>query len=69
MMIIHRLTLIQFSHQKDWKVGAYEPTTAIHGDIEHLYVLDLSAKEIREIKIPNMDEDWSKMKTIKTWKK
>jgi hypothetical protein len=29
-----------------WKVGAYEPTTAIHGDIDYLYTLDLTAKTI-----------------------
>ena len=28
----------------DWKVGAYEPTTNIHGDIKHLYVIDLVKK-------------------------
>ena len=26
---------------KDWKVGAFEPTTGIHGDIEYLYTIDL----------------------------
>jgi len=31
---------------KDWKVGAYEPTTGIHGDIEYLYVIDLDKKTI-----------------------
>ena len=30
----------------NWKVGAYEPAIAIHGDIEYLYVLDLEAKTI-----------------------
>ena len=25
-----------------WKVGAYEPTTDIHGDIEYLYTIDFS---------------------------
>lgn len=29
---------------KDWKVGAYEPTTGIHGDIQYLYVIDLDSK-------------------------
>ena len=29
-----------------WKVGAYEPTTAIHGDIDYRYTLDLTAKTI-----------------------
>jgi hypothetical protein len=31
----------------DWKVGAYEPTTRIHGDVEFVYVLDLAKSEIR----------------------
>lgn len=31
----------------DWKVGAYEPTTGLHGDIEYVYILDLQKKEIR----------------------
>lgn len=29
-----------------WKVGAIEPTTCIHSDIEFLYVLDLKSKTI-----------------------
>jgi hypothetical protein len=29
----------QYSY--DWKVGAYEPTDSIHGDIEYLYTIDL----------------------------
>lgn len=32
---------------EDWKVGAYEPTTCIHGDIEYLYVIDLTKKELK----------------------
>lgn len=31
---------------KDWKCGAYEPTTGRHGDIEFLYVIDLDTKEL-----------------------
>lgn len=31
----------------NWKVGAYEPTTGIHEDIEYLYVLDLDKKSIK----------------------
>jgi hypothetical protein len=34
-----------------WKVGAIEPTEAIHGDIEYLYVIDLKKKEIRHKKL------------------
>jgi len=30
----------------DWKVGSYEPTTEIHGDIEFLYVIELDKKTI-----------------------
>ena len=26
---------------KDWKVGAYEPTDSVHGDINYLYTVDL----------------------------
>ena len=29
-----------------WKVGAYEPTTGQHGDIEFLYTIDLKDKTI-----------------------
>lgn len=29
-----------------WKVGAYEPTTGRHGDIEFLYTIDLNEKTI-----------------------
>ncbi len=29
-----------------WKVGAFEPTSGLHGDIEYLYVIDLDAKTI-----------------------
>ncbi len=29
-----------------WQAGAIGPTTAIHGDIEFLYVIDLDTKEI-----------------------
>lgn len=24
-----------------WKVGAYEPTTCMHGDVEYIYIIDL----------------------------
>lgn len=38
-----------------WKVGAYEPTTGIHGDIEYLYIIDLS-KEVVSVEVL---EDWT----------
>jgi len=31
---------------KDWKIGAYEPTTCIHGDIEYLYTIDMDQMTI-----------------------
>lgn len=33
--------------EKTWKVGAIEPTTGRHGDIEFLYTLDLKEKTIK----------------------
>lgn len=30
----------------DWKVGAYEPTTGIHGDVEYIYTIDLEKRTI-----------------------
>jgi len=35
----------------DWKVGAYEPTTAIHGDIEYLYTVNLTSLTIEVKKV------------------
>ncbi len=29
-----------------WKVGAYEPTTEIHGDVEYVYTIDLVAQKL-----------------------
>jgi len=34
------------SETTGWKVGAYEPTTGRHGDIEYLYVCDLDKMSI-----------------------
>lgn len=34
----------------DWKVGAYEPTDNIHGDIEYLYLIDLRNPSVKSIK-------------------
>lgn len=43
---------------REWKVGAYEPTTGCHLDVEYVYVIDLVKKELRCYK-PNeiSDED------------
>ena len=43
----------------DWKVGAYELTTGLHGDIEHLYVVNIERGEWREVH----EDDWDKFKT------
>ena len=40
-----------YNHTK-WKVGAYEPTTGLHGDIEHLYEVDLNKATWEEVKLP-----------------
>ena len=34
------------SQYNSWKVGAYEPTTCIHSDIEYKYTIDLVNKMI-----------------------
>ena len=35
-----------------WKVGAYEPATGRHGDIEYLYIFDLKESELRVYETP-----------------
>jgi hypothetical protein len=35
----------------DWKVGTFEPTTSIHGDIEYLYTIDLKKLSVTFIKV------------------
>lgn len=35
------------TNMSGWKVGAYEPSTGIHGDIEYLYEIDLKAKALK----------------------
>ena len=37
--------------EKDWKCGAYEPTTGQHGDIEYLYTIDLEKKTLEVKKV------------------
>jgi hypothetical protein len=37
--------ILKVFEPEDWKVGAYEPSTCIHGDIEYLYVVDSERKE------------------------
>jgi len=30
----------------DWKVGDYEPTTGLHGDVAYVYEIDLRSREL-----------------------
>lgn len=46
-----------------WKVGAIEPATGIHGDIEYKYTIDLNKMEI---KIHSIDEGNEEIKKIIT---
>lgn len=32
---------IHFDSPKDWKVGAYEPTDGLHGDIAYIYTINI----------------------------
>ena len=36
----------------DWKVGAYEITTGIHGDIEYKYMFDVTTGEYKTEEVP-----------------
>ena len=47
------LASVKFNEDKfsGWKVGSIEPTTALHGDIEWLYVIDLNKKEIKYMEV------------------
>ena len=40
------LESLKKENYNSWKVGAYEPTTGEHGDIEYLYTIDLDALTI-----------------------
>jgi hypothetical protein len=42
----------------DWKVGAYEPTDCIHGDIEYLYLIDLRKPSVKMMKVSFSSELW-----------
>jgi hypothetical protein len=48
----------------DWEVGAYEPTTQEHGDIDYLYTIDLDKKciEVSEVN-REYNKDYSSHKT------
>lgn len=42
---------LRSGHLPGWKVGAYEPTTSIHGDIEFLYLVDLKKQQLAYRKV------------------
>ena len=42
-----------------WKVGAYEPTTGQHGDIEYLYTLDLEKLTIHVENMYDSDQSYT----------
>lgn len=45
---------------KDWKCGAMEPTTGIHGDIDWFYVLDLTTKTVEQYESDSIPEEYTK---------
>lgn len=47
------------SPDDDWKVGAYEPSTGIHGDIEFLYLIDLETIKMyytQQVEVNSIEE-------------
>lgn len=43
---------------RGWKVGAYEPTDNIHGDIEYLYIIDLERNPVECYVLDDNFENW-----------
>jgi len=43
---IEQVSVESIQDPKDWKAGAYEPTTGQHGDIEYLYTVDMDTMTI-----------------------
>jgi hypothetical protein len=46
-----QLPVSQRGPSMGWKVGAYEPTSGLHSDIEYIYVVDLKNKYIKHRKV------------------
>lgn len=42
---------LERNDHSSWKVGAYEPTTGQHGDIDYLYTIDLDEKTVTYKKV------------------
>jgi hypothetical protein len=45
-LVIHGNKEYSDNQHNGWKVGAYEPTTGSHGDIDYLYEIDLENKTL-----------------------
>lgn len=43
---------------KDWKCGAYQPTTTIHGDIEWIYRINVQTGEIEVEEVVMQEIEW-----------
>jgi|WetSurMetagenome_2_1015567.scaffolds.fasta_scaffold169216_1 hypothetical protein len=54
----YRLDLELGDGMMDWKVGAYEPTDGVHGDIEYLYLIDLRKPCVKMKKVSFSSELW-----------
>lgn len=66
-LINHRygdVASVKFSEDNfsGWKVGAIEPTTGLHGDIEYKYVIDVKTKNVECFE---RQGDWNNPKWIK----
>lgn len=49
-----------------WKCGAYEPTSSLHGDVEFVYVINLTKRTL-EMRAPKRGVDfWNKATLAKT---
>lgn len=55
----------------DWKVGAYEPTSKLQGDVDFIYVIDIEKMSIMYTKYTGVDSieeipesEWIKWKDI-----
>ena len=60
----------------DWKVGAIEPTTGVHGDIDYLYTITLDPSAgmaevfgVATVKCEAVQTDWSPSESGEGYKK
>ena len=57
------ISRLEMMHIDGWRVGSIEPTTALHGDIDYCYILNLADKAII---IEKFDYDVDKLITVST---